>query len=412
MSIATLPDVLLSDLFSKWIGLKTLTKFDSSFTNHKHRENFLEILRRDVPFVSHLTISGPYLTWLILRGIKIDRLADNTCCCKDFDFYFNQLNFSQVRFLKFESYFKVDYVRLIQKCPRLTSLSFCSYLQQYVNFSIMFPEIDSKILNELTSLSYIVERDLPTVTQYCSNLVDIKLSSDFSGSTNALPVLIEKNLKMKNILLYYCCKIPPLVFSHYISQFPHINWSLTRPQWCCKLDDVMEITNSTCGITKFEYVLSNRRNCMREQGYFYTTAIIHTEDTSNNTNTTAYTTKLNTTSNNTNIACKTMTFVTVVQIKQNTLSNLILPHTITAFKISNIVNVSVKHMFKLLINNKNIHKLTINGVLVSKKWRHKLCDLLVSHQLCHVEVWINGDLLMASLFSLLIALLCCVVLCV
>jgi hypothetical protein len=101
-----------------------------------------------------------------------------------------------------------------------------------------------------------------------------------------------------------------------------------------------------------------------------------------------YVYRLNNTNNTTNITNNkenTMAFVTVVSTKQNELSKLVLPSKISHFEISNIVNISVKQMFKLLINNKNIHKLIINGVLTSKKWHNKFCDLLTSHNLKHVD---------------------------
>ncbi len=75
MLVASLPDALLSEIFSDWIELKNLAKLDSSVTNRGLRQNFLDILGNDVVFLCHHNLTPVFQNWLYVRSISIDRIS-------------------------------------------------------------------------------------------------------------------------------------------------------------------------------------------------------------------------------------------------------------------------------------------------------------------------------------------------
>src|SRR5687768_4333267 len=84
MIFLNLPDVLLSEIFIKWIEFKNVAKLDSSLTNHKLRKNLLEALclpesAYDYDKMMDLNLCN----WLNARSVQLKSLWFDFDCIND-----------------------------------------------------------------------------------------------------------------------------------------------------------------------------------------------------------------------------------------------------------------------------------------------------------------------------------------
>lgn len=126
LSFFNLPSVVSTDIFTRWTESKDLAKLDSAVANEYQRTLFLEMLR-DPFFVlqgSDSLVLHSYLTWLSLRGVKVDKVALVTSCLDDSDMVSN-MDLSKLESLSFKN------------CNGVHSKSSeLSFLQRLINFAV------------------------------------------------------------------------------------------------------------------------------------------------------------------------------------------------------------------------------------------------------------------------------------
>jgi hypothetical protein len=166
--LTSLHDDVLADIFSKWLKMVNLVKLDSSMTNSKNRQHFLETLRGPYTFHSELTNYGEVLDWVNLRKIKLDYLKIWNCLI------IGKLNnVSLVKTLYFICAKYVDFnimLKTINSCLNLTTLGVMYDDYDDTWFCDILLKLNESILKKLKIIDF-------KITPKCLSKICIKLKN-------------------------------------------------------------------------------------------------------------------------------------------------------------------------------------------------------------------------------------------
>ncbi len=144
MLILNLPDELLCEIYSEWLNLRELAKFENSFTNWRKRKLLLNMLASEVVLTCDLKIDTFLLYWISIRNIKLNHL-----CMRMYCFHNNQLvhtiDCSRVKSLEFVGLKSSHVIALMNMCPNLREIDF-DFMIDDNNMTHILPLINTVIL--------------------------------------------------------------------------------------------------------------------------------------------------------------------------------------------------------------------------------------------------------------------------
>lgn len=196
MFIIQLPDYLLSELFSEWIELKDVAKFDSSLTNLKFRQSFLEVINReDVSFsASKIQFNIQMIYWLNIRGAKPREVGLNSVSVV------HSFKTTKVTMITIENQIDqtVNVANFINLCPHLKLISFNGADAD----DDLFSQINPDILKQLTELHHVGGWEMKTISKYCTQLIKLIFSGSLydSEAMDGLQMVMKNNKMLKTIV--------------------------------------------------------------------------------------------------------------------------------------------------------------------------------------------------------------------
>jgi hypothetical protein len=211
MFVSCLPDALLSEIFSEWIELKDLTRFDSSVTNHDFRHNVLEIIKsQQITFHNKDAFEqNRSMHWISLRKINLSVFYFQSLNVEQNSSFFHSLNVSKIKKIAFsEDNVTVtsSVISMINKCTNLTSLdltNFAYYLgDDDQNIWLL---LDKKIQSKLTELLCVSSDESRYFETHCKSLVKfstycIYYEEDRDKTLQMFGPLLKNNPQLKSIM--------------------------------------------------------------------------------------------------------------------------------------------------------------------------------------------------------------------
>jgi hypothetical protein len=204
MSLFQIPDVLFAELCSYWVELKDVAQLDSSMTNKENRENFLNILKRDVSSSFDDLIRHSLLVWLGFRHIRLFSLFVECTCGNEIQTdLFSGIDCSKVKSINIHDSFNLETAKyLVNLCSNLQVLDASN---NKIGFgSKLCEEISPKVLKQLTEIKYVIGENCEYLSKHCTHLETLTIKGRYLAEKTHgkhFLKLVEKNPKIRSIFI-------------------------------------------------------------------------------------------------------------------------------------------------------------------------------------------------------------------
>jgi hypothetical protein len=229
-----LPNEVLFKIFSNFLSLKELSRFDSALCNKVNRFLYLECIESESctwQGDKHRKIAFNAMFWLHTRSIKVRDVyfvsyvrTDNTTlgsrirCIKGNCPQLNTITLSDCKDL-----IDIDVIKIAENCPHLNTLNLFSGCGNITERSILMIGNSCPNLHNLDSEGGITDSSLIGIAEGCPQLRS--LSTTYNGSVTDVSIisLAEKCPKLNSLNLRNCIHITDASIIRLSESCPDIN---------------------------------------------------------------------------------------------------------------------------------------------------------------------------------------------